>query len=99
LSNHLSFPSGHAAQTFAAATVLERHVGWKNAALAYAIATYVSMSRLHDNVHYLSDVTFGSAVGIIAGRTVTQHGSEYWTFLPVSVPGGGIALMATRTGF
>ena len=34
-SNDLSFPSGHAAITFAGATVLERHLGWKKAALAY----------------------------------------------------------------
>ena len=29
-SNHQSFPSGHAAITFAAATVIERHLGWKH---------------------------------------------------------------------
>src|SRR6266853_1244924 len=40
-SNHQSFPSGHAAVTFAGATVLERHLGWKKAALAYLIASYV----------------------------------------------------------
>jgi PAP2 superfamily protein len=95
-SNHQSFPSGHAAVTFAGATVLERHLGWKKSALAYVIAAYVASSRLHDNRHYLSDVVFGSAVGTIAGRTVTQHGAEYWTFAPVSMPGGGIAIMATH---
>jgi membrane-associated phospholipid phosphatase len=75
-SNHLSFPSGHAAVTFATATALERHLGWEKAALAYAVASYVAASRLHDNVHYLSDVVFGAAVGTIAGRTVTEakHG-------------------------
>ncbi|HZR26981.1 MAG TPA: phosphatase PAP2 family protein [Vicinamibacterales bacterium] len=97
-SNHQSFPSGHAAVTFAGATVLERHLGWKKSALAYVIAAYVASSRLHDNRHYLSDVVFGSAVGTIAGRTVTQHGAEYWTFTPVTVPGGGIAIMAIHTG-
>src|SRR5689334_4598136 len=70
-SNAQSFPSGHAAVTFAGATVLERHLGWKRSALAYAVATYVAASRLHDNRHYLSDVAFGAAVGTIAGRTVT----------------------------
>jgi hypothetical protein len=95
-SNFQSFPSGHAAVTFAGATVLQRHLGWKRSALAYAIAAYVSTSRLHDNVHYISDVTFGAAVGTIAGRTVTQHGRNYWTFIPVSVPSGGAAIVAAR---
>jgi membrane-associated phospholipid phosphatase len=94
-SDHQSFPSGHAAITFAAATVIERHLGWKNAALAYAIASYVAASRLHDNVHYLSDVVFGAAVGTIAGRTVTEHGREMWTFSPTPVQ-GGVAIMVTR---
>lgn len=95
-SNHQSFPSGHAAVTFAGATVLERHLGWKRSALAYGVATYVAASRLHDNVHYLSDVAFGAAVGAIAGRTVTQHGRTTWTFVPAAVPGGA-AIVAMRT--
>jgi len=87
-SNHMSFPSGHAAITFAAATVIERHLGWKNSIIAYGIASYVATSRLHDNQHYLSDVVFGAAIGTIAGRTVTQHGRETWTLGPMAVPGG-----------
>jgi len=94
-SNRLSFPSGHAAVTFAGATVLERHLGWKKAALAYVIASYVAASRLHDNVHHLSDVVFGAAVGTIAGRTVTAHGRETWTVVPTFVP-GGTAILVTR---
>jgi membrane-associated phospholipid phosphatase len=87
-SNNLSFPSGHAAITFAAATVIERHLGWKRSALAYVIASYVAASRLHDNVHHLSDVVFGAAVGTIAGRAVTEHGRETWTLAPAVLPGG-----------
>jgi PAP2 superfamily protein len=97
-SNAQSFPSGHAAVTFAAATVIERHVGWRHSLLAYAVATYVAASRLHDNKHYLSDVAFGAAVGTIAGRTVTQHGRDNWTLIPVDMP-GGVAVLAMRTGF
>jgi hypothetical protein len=97
-SNHMSFPSGHAAVTFAGATVLERHLGWRKSLLAYTIASYVAASRLHDNRHYLSDVVFGAAVGSIAGRTVVHHAPDYWAFAPVSVPGGGVAILATHTG-
>jgi hypothetical protein len=92
-SNNQSFPSGHAAATFAAATVIERHLGWKGAAIGYGIAAYVSASRLHDNVHYLSDVTFGATLGIIAGRTVTEHGRETWTLEPVPLPGGAAVML------
>jgi membrane-associated phospholipid phosphatase len=95
-SNNLSFPSGHAAVTFAGATVLERHLGWKRSILGYTLASYVAASRLHDNVHHVSDVAFGAADGTIAGRTETQHGRSYWTFMPVSVPGGGVAIIASR---
>jgi hypothetical protein len=95
-SNHQSFPSGHAAITFATATVIERHLGWRKAVLGYVIASYVASSRLHDNVHFLSDVVFGAAVGSIAGRTVVHHASDYWAFTPVAVPGGGVALMVSR---
>jgi hypothetical protein len=96
-SNHQSFPSGHAAITFATATVIERHLGWRKSILGYTIASYVAMSRLHDNRHYLSDVVFGAAVGSIAGRTVVHHASDYWAFAPVALPEGGVALMVTRT--
>jgi membrane-associated phospholipid phosphatase len=65
-----SFPSGHAADTMAFATSLERHFDWRFWLPAYTFASYEAMSRLHDNVHYLSDVVAASAVGIIAGRTV-----------------------------
>lgn len=94
-ANARSFPSGHAAATFAAATVIERHLGWKKSLLGYAIASYVAASRLHDNVHYLSDVVFGAAVGTIAGRTVTEHGREVWALVPERVP-GGVALAIVR---
>jgi PAP2 superfamily protein len=94
-SNYQSFPSGHAAITFAGATVIERHLGWKKSLLGYGIASYVAASRLHDNRHFLSDVVFGAAVGSIAGRTVVHHAADYWTFSPVGVPGGW-ALLVTR---
>jgi len=95
-SDRQSFPSGHAAITFAGATVIERHLGWRKSLLGYGIASYVAASRLHDNRHYLSDVVFGAAVGSIAGRTVVHHAADYWAVVPVSVPGGA-AILVTRT--
>jgi hypothetical protein len=94
-SNAQAFPSGHASITFATATVIERHLGWRSAALGYTIASYVAASRLHDNRHWLSDVVFGAAVGAIGGRTVTEHGRNVWTLAPVPTQ-GGVALMVSR---
>ncbi|HEY7190907.1 MAG TPA: hypothetical protein VH436_30355 [Vicinamibacterales bacterium] len=41
-SSGYSFPSGHAAVTFATATVLDRHHSWRVSQPAYAFATYVA---------------------------------------------------------
>ena len=92
-----SFPSGHAADTMAFATALERHFGWRFAVPAYMFASYVAMSRLHENVHFLSDVTAGATVGIIAGRTVTRHGRENFPVTLMPVP-GGVGIMYVRNG-
>jgi hypothetical protein len=92
-----SFPSGHAAATFAFASVIERHLGARLALPTILIATYVATSRLHDNVHFLSDVVFGAAVGTAAGWTVVgRHGRTNYTMAPTPVP-GGMAFMVTRT--
>lgn len=95
LSGRNSFPSGHAADMFAFATALERHLGWRRAVPAYTFASYVAISRLPANRHWLSDAVFGSAVGIIAGRTVTSHEASPFPVAVGFVP-GGVAVMYSR---
>ncbi len=95
-SSGYSFPSGHAAVTFATATVLDRHHSWRVSLPAYTFATYVATSRLHDNVHNVSDVVFGAAVGMIAGRTVTRHGASNFAIVPEATR-NGVAMMFVRT--
>lgn len=91
-----SFPSGHAVNAFAAASVLERHVGARAAWPTLALATYVATSRLHENRHYLSDVLFGAAVGTTIGWTVVgRHGRDDYAIVPVPVR-GGMAAVVTR---
>jgi hypothetical protein len=85
-----AFPSGHAAATFAAATVLQQHLGYRWGVPTYLVASYVAMSRLHDNVHTASDVVFGATVGIITGRTVTWHGRNFYASPMLLPKGGGI---------
>ncbi len=84
-----SFPSGHSSVTFASATVVQRHFGWKFGVPAYALASYVAASRIQEKRHYLSDVAFGAAVGIVVGRTVTVgRGGGKFAVSPMAAPGG-----------
>lgn len=84
-----SFPSGHSSVSFATATVLQRNLGWKVGIPAYGFATYVAASRIQDKRHFLSDVTFGAAIGIVAGRSVTVgKGDARFAVAPSAVPGG-----------
>src|SRR4051812_24355209 len=55
-----SFPSGHAADTFAFATALGRHLNWKYSFPASFFAPYGAVSLLPANRHWLSDAVFGS---------------------------------------
>ena len=88
-SNQRSFPSGHVSGTFASATVLNRHYGWKVGIPAFGVASYVAASRISHNKHYLSDVVFGAAIGLTAGRTVTfGTRSTRFELSPVAAPGG-----------
>jgi membrane-associated phospholipid phosphatase len=89
-----SFPSGHAAVTFATASVLERHFGYRGAWPTWLIAGYVATSRLTDNRHFASDVLFGAALGVATGWTVVgRHGRDDFAMYPIAVRrGGGIAM-------
>ena len=97
-SDTTSFPSAHAASTFAFATALERHLGWRYAVPAFAGAFYVAASRLPANRHWFSDAVFGATVGIIAGRTVTSREARPYPVGLTAVPGGA-ALMFTPRRF
>ena len=91
-----SFPSGHAAAAWAAASVIERHLGYRMGLPTIVIASYVATSRLHENVHFLSDVLMGSAVGVASGWTVVgRHGRASYAFTPVPVR-GGLAMQISR---
>lgn len=90
-----SFPSGHATMTFAAATVLQQHLGWRWAAPTYTIASYVAISRLHDERHFASDVAFGAGLGIIIGRSVTWHGRNFYAS-PMLLPKGAGVMVSLK---
>jgi membrane-associated phospholipid phosphatase len=94
----LSFPSGHTASSFATATVLHSHFGWKVGLPAYAMASWVAASRVQMKRHYISDVITGATVGLLAGRSVTfGRGSTRCAVRPRAGPGGG-GVSLTRMG-
>ena len=65
-----SFPSGHAASSFAAATALATFYP-KAAPLTYALATGVALSRVHLGHHFPSDVAAGGLIGVAAGTVAS----------------------------
>ena len=71
--------------------MLQQHLGWRMGAPAYALATYVALSRVQMKRHYLSDVAFGAALGIAAGRTVTLGREKRMQLAPmVADRGAGV---------
>ena len=93
-----SFPSGHAAGTFAVATVIQRHFGWKGAVPAYAAAALISGARLQANSHFSTDIIAGAALGILAGRAATvEIAGARVSASPMILPGGGAVSFSIRS--
>ena len=65
-----SFPSGHSMAAFSVATIVARQ--YRNHRwvpyVAYGLASLVGFSRLPLNVHFLSDVVMGGAIGYSISR-------------------------------
>jgi membrane-associated phospholipid phosphatase len=80
-SDNLAFPSGHASNAFACATVWAEQYGWKGAVPGYLAASFVAGSRLALKKHRLSDVVGGATLGVIVGNSVVR-----WDRKPSSKP-------------
>ena len=62
-----SFPSGHAASAFTAATLL---AGGPATPVWFALAAAVASSRVYTQMHHTSDIVAGAALGIVLGRAL-----------------------------
>jgi membrane-associated phospholipid phosphatase len=68
-----SFPSGHTAQAFTAATFLSKEYGHKSIWIsvgAYTAATTVGVFRMLNNRHWISDVLVGAGIGVLTSELV-----------------------------
>jgi membrane-associated phospholipid phosphatase len=73
-SGNSSFPSGHATEAFAVASVLSaRADGWVVPVLSYTLASCVGYARVNDRAHWASDVIAGGLIGTLIGRTIVKR--------------------------
>ena len=99
-----SFPSGHAASAAAFSTAVALEC--RNAGLAVApLAAAVAYSRIHNGVHWTSDVIVGAAVGSGIAlstqrwwpvRTTDEARARPHDDAPVLPDGAGLVLMANQ---
>lgn len=85
--NQNSFPSGHTAQAFTAATFLAKEYGHKSIWIpigAYSVATTVATFRVLNNRHWISDVLTGAGIGILSTQLVYQSHRPKQSSSPVA---------------
>jgi hypothetical protein len=74
-SDNLSFSSGHSAVAWSVATVIATEYRDTPfvAPISYALATLASLSRVHDNKHWASDVFIGAALGYFTSKAIISY--------------------------
>jgi membrane-associated phospholipid phosphatase len=93
-----SMPSGHTAQAFVSATILDMEYRdtspWIGVA-GYAVATTTGMYRMINNQHWISDVLIGAGIGIFSTKVVYYTHKYHWgkksnlVILPAIYKNGG----------
>lgn len=93
--DHASFPSGHATNIFALATVLA--MLWpRGRVLLYTVAAWIAASRVLIGQHYFTDAVGGAILGTAFPYLVRERfAARRWLFEPA--PHGGYRLRGERT--
>ncbi|GAB2546857.1 phosphatase PAP2 family protein [Spirosoma aerophilum] len=74
-SNTLSFPSGHTANAFTGASLLDREFSGVSPWIplgGYAMATSTGILRMTNDKHWLSDVLVGAGIGLLSTAIAYQ---------------------------
>jgi len=71
---YLSFPSGHASVAFSVLSIIAKEYSHIPIIppVAYSIATLTAFSRVHDNVHWASDVFFGGVIAYFIAKSIVD---------------------------
>jgi membrane-associated phospholipid phosphatase len=108
-SGDASFPSGHATQAFAVASVVAAHDGrlWVSV-VSYGLAGSVGLARVYQDSHWTSDVLAGAILGTVvgnavvkvndrirAGRAAGREGPAISAFPVLLRRGGGLSITAS----
>jgi len=72
-SSRYSFPSGHATMAFTTAGIVAERYGLWPGLAAELTATYVGLSRLQENKHYITDVVAGAVLGSYVAYEVSHR--------------------------
>ena len=98
-SNHRSFPSGHTANAFAVARMIQREHGDRVALPLYVLAGYTAAGRIEEGRHYLSDVAMGAAMGLIVGSSISPSETRSrYAIMPRLTRGGWLLRIEYRPG-
>jgi membrane-associated phospholipid phosphatase len=93
-----SMPSGHTAQAFVSATILDmeyRNTSPWISVGGYAVATTTAIYRMANNRHWISDVLIGAGIGIFSTKIVYYTHRYHWggkknmVILPAIYKNGG----------
>lgn len=92
-SNNRSFPSGHSATAFAAATSIYRRRGADEGIPALALAGVTGLGRVQARKHHWRDVFAGAAIGGVSGLVFTNRDPERRMMLVAwgDTKGGGMS--------
>jgi undecaprenyl-diphosphatase len=77
-----SFPSGHAATSFACATILALALPRRWAPWLFLLAAAIGFSRIYVGVHYALDVIGGAALGILVATALRRLAADRRLSMP-----------------
>jgi membrane-associated phospholipid phosphatase len=102
-SSGSSFPSDHATQAFAVATVISSHydIPWVKT-VSYGSAGLVGFARIYRNAHFSSYVLAGALIGSFVGHSVVAYNERRRNsgsgvaFMPMIAPGASGLMIQVR---